>query len=375
MAKIVFVGASTVNLYGAKKLKEKGHEVIVYEKNKTFVNNHKRQIKLELLEKLGIPCSKDKTQYFTLSVIKNILSQGLDIEYNKEIDVNDELEYDYMIVCTGHKEVEFDDERIYPYNYAVVDLTDIHGGVSLENAVKKMDDIIEDIFLKEGRIVNGSMETFIKDLIDENDRGKSMKRILISTLFNPDPVLLSCTKLSPDKLILLVTDEPDETIEKSLELIKNSLGRVIDVSTVKIPQYDIVKIASKVVDIIDKVHFDGQIIINITSGRKTQSMGVLFGAYARAGFVKKIAYYPEGDKKGEVVYLPILSIKLTESQEKIMDGIKSNKIASHKTLADSTGLSTAMVYRAVDDLISQGLVEKTEDEGIVLTDAGKIARL
>ncbi|MGE0793491.1 MAG: CRISPR-associated CARF protein Csa3 [Candidatus Woesearchaeota archaeon] len=202
-----------------------------------------------------------------------------------------------------------------------------------------------------------------------------MTKILISTLFNPDPVLLSCTKLSPDKLILLISEEPDETIKKSLDLIKNSLGRVIEVTTVKIPQYDIVKIASAVVDTIDKVHFDGEIIMNITSGRKTQSMGVLFGAYARSSFVKKIAYYPDGDKKGQVVYLPILSMKLTDSQDKIMIAIKANKIASYKTLADATGLSTAMVYRAVDDLIKQGLVEKTEDEGIVLTDAGNIARL
>ena len=202
-----------------------------------------------------------------------------------------------------------------------------------------------------------------------------MVKILISTLFNPDPVLLSCTKLSPDKLILLITDEPDKTIEKSLELIKNSLGRVIDVSTAKIPQYDIVGIATKVVEIIDKVHLDGQITLNITSGRKTQSMGVLFGAYARSSHVQKIAYYPEGKEKGKVIYLPILSMKLTDSQEKIMISIKSNKIASYKTIADATGLSTAMVYRAVDELIKQGLIAKTNDEGIVLTDAGIIAGL
>ncbi|MGM5480490.1 MAG: hypothetical protein ACQESC_03455 [Nanobdellota archaeon] len=44
-------------------------------------------------------------------------------------------------------------------------------------------------------------------------------------------------------------------------------------------------------------------------------------------------------------------------------------------MAENTGLSTAMVYRAVDDLINQGLIEKTKDEGITLTDAGRIARL
>lgn len=202
-----------------------------------------------------------------------------------------------------------------------------------------------------------------------------MSKILISTVYGPDPVLLSCTKISPNKLILLVTDEADKIIKDSLDLIKKSLGRVIDLEVVKIPQYDIIKIAEIVVNIIDKIHLNNEIIVNITSGRKTQSMGVLFGAYARKDHVKRIAYYPDGEEKGSVVYLPILSLKLTDSQAKILDSIKSKKIQSHKTLADQTGLSTAMIYRAVDDLMNQGLIDKTEDEGIILTDAGKIARL
>ena len=372
MAKIVFVGASTVNLYGAKALSKAGHNVVVYEKNKSFVNNHRRQIKLEILQKLDIPCTHEKKQYFTLTVLKNKLSEGVNIVYNKQIDVGvTNLDFEYMIVCCGHKLKKYDDERIYSYDYEVEENFD---GNSLENAITKMDVILKEIFLKEGIIVDGKMERFINELNGTEEGGKNMK-ILISTLFNADPVLLACTKLSPDKLILLVSDEPDETIKKSLELIKNSLGRVLEVSTVKIPQYDIVKIASKVVDTIDSVHLDGDIIINITSGRKTQSMGVLFGAYARSSHVAKIAYYPEGDKKGQVVYLPILSTKLTDSQDRIMIAIKSNKIASHKTIAEATGLSTGMVYRAIDDLIKQGLVEKTEDEGIILTDAGIIARL
>lgn len=203
----------------------------------------------------------------------------------------------------------------------------------------------------------------------------TMKKILISTLYGPDPVLLACTKLSPEKLILLVTEKQDDILKESVELIQNSLGRVLEIELVSIPQYDIVGIAQKTVQAIDKVHLDGEIIINLTSGRKTQSMGVLFGAYARSGHVKRIAYYPDGEEKGDVVYLPILSLKLTDSQEKIIDSIKTNRIQSHKTLAEATGISTAMVYRAVDELINKGLVEKTQDEGIVLTDAGKIAKL
>ncbi len=199
-----------------------------------------------------------------------------------------------------------------------------------------------------------------------------MTKILISTLYGPDPVMMAFTKLSPERLVLLVTDEKDKVIKESLELIKKSLGRVIKIETVKIPQYDITKISEIVVKIIDGISLDDDIYVNITSGRKTQSIAVLFGAYARRSKISRIAYYPEGDEKGNVIYLPLLSMKLTESQRTIMDSINSGKSHSYKTLAKSTGLSTAMVYRAVDELIKSGYVEKESGEKIVITEAGKL---
>ena len=202
-----------------------------------------------------------------------------------------------------------------------------------------------------------------------------MAKILISTVYGPDPVLLACTKISPNKLILLVTEKQDSTIKNSLNLIKNSLGRVLDVEIVKIHEYNIIEIAERVVKIIDEIDFENEIIINITSGRKTQSMGVLFGAFARNTHIKKIAYYPDGEGKGTAIYLPVLSMKLSESKTKLLDSIYSKKIQSYKSLSEETGLSSAMVYRAIDELLKEGLVEKTKDEGIILTDAGRIARL
>jgi len=197
-------------------------------------------------------------------------------------------------------------------------------------------------------------------------------KVLIATIYNPDPVLLSCTRLSPDRLVLLIDDESDKKQKDALKLIKNSLGRVIDIKEVKIPLYDIVKIASEIVKIVDLQPKDDSIYINITSGRKTQSMGVLFGAYARASMVKKIAYNPED--KGPAVYLPILSFKLNDSQKKILESLDKKKIENYAELAADTELSTAMVYRSLDELKDMDFVEVT-DKGFKLTEAGKIARM
>src|SRR3989338_7646200 len=56
-----------------------------------------------------------------------------------------------------------------------------------------------------------------------------MAKVLIATVYGPDPVLVATNKLGPDRLILFVDQEPSKEQENSINLIKNSLGRVIDV--------------------------------------------------------------------------------------------------------------------------------------------------
>jgi CRISPR-associated protein Csa3 len=199
------------------------------------------------------------------------------------------------------------------------------------------------------------------------------KKVLIATVYSPEPVLLAATRLGPERLILLVDDEPDKEQERSLKLIQDSLGKVIDVKTVKTAVYDIVKIAEKCVEIIDAQPKDDEVYVNITSGRKTKAIGLLLAAYARHDIVRKIAYNPQEDKATSIVYLPRLSLKLTESQKKVLECIDKGKFDSITSLADKIDLSTAMLYRAIDELKDMDLI--TTEDGLRLTDAGKIARL
>lgn len=197
-------------------------------------------------------------------------------------------------------------------------------------------------------------------------------KVLIATLFSPDPILLSATKLGPDRLILLMDEKPLKQQEESLKLIQDSLGKVIEVKAIKCAVYDIVKVATKCVEIIDLQPKDDIIYVNITSGRKTKAIGLLFAAYARHERVKKIAYFPEEDRNA-VVYLPRLSFRLTESQKKILEYLDQGDYQSIKELSQKIDLSTAMLYRAIDELKDMDLI--TTEDGLRLTDAGKIARL
>ena len=198
------------------------------------------------------------------------------------------------------------------------------------------------------------------------------KKVLIATLYGPEPVILASTRLGPERLILLVDKIPSGEQEKSIKIIEESLGKVIEVKVVKTDVYDIVKVAKKCVEIIDMQPKDDLIYINITSGRKTKAIGLLFAAYARHDKIKKIAYNPEEDKNA-VVYLPRLSFKLTESEKKVLEYVEKGKYESISDLAKKIDLSTAMLYRAIDELKDKDLI--TTKEGLKLTDAGMIARL
>ena len=217
------------------------------------------------------------------------------------------------------------------------------------------------------------MERFINQIgVIEAGVDAKVPKVLIATLYKADPVLLAATRLSADRLILLVDEVPSSEQEKSLKVLKDSLGRVMDVSVVKTSVYDIVKVATKAVEIIDVQPKDDKVYVNITSGRKTKAIGLLFAAYARHDRVSKIAYNPEEDRKA-VVYLPRLSFDLTDSQKKVLEYVEKKKFSNLHSLSKQIDLSRAMLYRAIKELEDMDMI--SVEDGVSLTDAGRIARL
>ena len=170
--------------------------------------------------------------------------------------------------------------------------------------------------------------------------------------------------LGIDEIILFLDTKPNEEQNKALDMIKKTLGNIIDIKTVKVEIYDILKIAEESVKCIDSAK--GEIYVNITPGRKTQALGVLFAVYNRIENVKGIIYVSEEDKK--IIYLPKLSFDLNNSQRKILEYIKDYKVESLNDI--KVDMSKGMLYRTIKDLINLGYIINFE-----LTDAGRIAIL
>lgn len=200
----------------------------------------------------------------------------------------------------------------------------------------------------------------------------TMVKILLATLYSFEPIIAASTKIGADRLILLVDYKPDKTQQKSIDLINDSLGSVLKIDTVNTDVYDIVEVSKETVEIIDSLSDTDEIYVDITAGRKTKALGLLFGAYARISRIKRIMYVKEENK--QLVYLPKLSYQITPAQYKIIEYINKNKISSMAEFSENVGVSKAMLYKHVKELKDMDILEETP-EGLKLTDYGRIVIL
>ncbi|WP_455240479.1 CRISPR-associated CARF protein Csa3 [Methanothermobacter tenebrarum] len=197
-----------------------------------------------------------------------------------------------------------------------------------------------------------------------------METTLISTVYSIEPVMICITQFSPRKVVLIMEEEPPREKEQVKKIIEDTLGKFIKVQIKETSLYDVVQIAKDTVDTIDEERAKGRkIVVNISGGRKTQALGVLFGCYARNNDVQRIAYVTE--EEGEVIDLPILSFGISKTKKKLLDELKKGE-TSVKNLALKLGISRGMTYNHIRELRNMGFIDP---EKLEITSAGEIATL
>jgi len=192
---------------------------------------------------------------------------------------------------------------------------------------------------------------------------------LITTIYSIEPVMAAVTKFSPERVILLREDDAPSEKLRTEQMIRDTLGKVIEVDTKITSIYDVVEIAKDTVDIIEEENAHGrEVIVNITGARKTQSLGALFGAYARRELVEKVIYITEEDN--ETIELPLLSFDLSKSRKRILEEIEKGEKSVRK-IAKKIGISRAMTYQYIKELKSLGYIK--DKKGLEITTAGRLA--
>lgn len=181
--------------------------------------------------------------------------------------------------------------------------------------------------------------------------------------------MLCATKFSIDEIYLIIDKVPDDKQKKAIEIVNESLGKIVKIILKKADVYDICGTAKIVVDLLDTIDEEKDVYINVTAGRKTQSMGLTFGSYARSEKINSIIYVTEENK--EIIYLPKLNYDITVSQRALLELISIDGIKNINTLSEKLDFSKGITYRNFEILKNKGMLVKDEN-GLRLTDYGKL---
>lgn len=197
-------------------------------------------------------------------------------------------------------------------------------------------------------------------------------KILIATIYQPHAILTICNKFAIEKVIALTDAKPDNTMLDSIRIIEESLGKILIFKTQVTDLYNILSVASKIVSIIDEIPEKDEIYIDITSGRKPKSLGLLYGSYARANRIKQITYVQE--ENNQPILLPKMFYPINDAQLQILHIIKDNKEINTAGIAKKIKFSRGLVYRYIKELTEINVITK-DVEQIKLTDFGEIVLL
>jgi len=199
-----------------------------------------------------------------------------------------------------------------------------------------------------------------------------MPKTLISTIFEGEATNAAIIKFSPDKVILIGVDKSDPekktNLKKSIDRLKSKYKElkfeILDTSVYEIP-----KIVNDVCKAISKEHKLGnEVLIHISEGRKTQSLGALFAGFINKDKIKGVYYLVE--ETGKALPMPLLDFKLSATKTFILRELASE----NKRVADiirKSKKSKTIIYAHITELKKNGYV--TED--MEITDAGRICIL
>ena len=192
---------------------------------------------------------------------------------------------------------------------------------------------------------------------------------LITTLYTLEPVLISVTRLSPSKIIILTEEDTAEKKMQAEQLLEATFGKVIEIRKAITSLYDPVKVARDVATLIETEHALGRkVLINVSGGRKPQAFGALFGAYARSDMVARIVYVTEEDNF--IIDFPVLSFNISPTKKMILEIIQNGTVAV-ESIAVKVGISKGMAYNHLRELRSMGYI--TDGDGYKITDSGRLA--
>lgn len=193
--------------------------------------------------------------------------------------------------------------------------------------------------------------------------------IVIATIYSHEPVIAGVVKLGATRLILLKDTNSSKEQDEAVDKVKKALESYVKIETIQTSVYDICQIAADVVELIDSFGKDAKIYLNVSAGRKTKSLGLMFAGYARSSRIEQIVYVTKEDQ--EVVTLPNMPFNLNDKQRKVLSQFIGHKPERMREVYRAAGISRATLFLMLKDFKRKGMMDQNND----LSVAGKIALL
>ena len=177
--------------------------------------------------------------------------------------------------------------------------------------------------------------------------------VLISTIFKGSAVIQAIKLFEPKKVYFLVDDPIDDIRKHSVNMIKDIFPS-IEFEQISAKIYDIVEIAQKTIEVIEKESLN-KIIVHISEGRKTMTLGVLFGAYVLREKVDSAYYIVE--ETNSPIRLPLIALKVSAKKHDLLKLISQGQ-KSTSELQNEMKITAATLYVHIKELRDDGLLSK-----------------
>jgi len=201
-----------------------------------------------------------------------------------------------------------------------------------------------------------------------------MKKILLTNTYSFTPMVGAITRIGPDVIYLIMDKQSDDTQKQTKEKLKNTFKH-IEFKEIKTTLYEVYEIAKEIIINIDKIYKEeeNEIYVDITSGRKPKSIGIMLGCYARSNKIKEILYFTS--EINQMVVVPKLSFDISKKAYDLLEEISKKDITLPELAnSDKLNLGRTAIYNNVRDFKEKGLVEE-KNGFLYLTDYGKLLLL
>jgi len=201
-----------------------------------------------------------------------------------------------------------------------------------------------------------------------------MKKILLTNTYSFTPMVGAITRVGPDIIYLIMDKEPDDKQKEAKEKLKNTFKH-IEFKEIKTSVYEVYEIAKEIIAAIDKIYKEdeNEIYVDITSGRKPKSIGIMLGCYARNNKIKDILYFTQ--EINQMVVVPKLSFDISKKAYDLLEEISKKGISLPELAnSDKFNIGRTAIYNNIRDFKEKGLVEE-KNTLLYLTDYGKLLLL